>query len=233
MWQMCSSTHSTTPLDGDKWLASLPGRLISGIETRNSLNRRLSWFLKRSECFGEGKNLLLLPGFEPPYRSARSQSLYGLSYTTLIHLDNNLRHIRSFDVTDIKDGCRLIRYTVWFVIGSYSVLRYYRVGVLRIASACDQYVIMFASISFSHFPPGSVLFTMLGICISENSVNYSSLLGAVRQKADYIKLFCFVVLLRSNYYNELQSAQMLTGTCKYTHSQCIVCDTFESYVITA
>jgi hypothetical protein len=191
---MCSSTHSITPLDGDKWLDSLPGRFTPGIKRRNSLNRRLSWFVKRSGCFGEGKNVLFLPGLEPPYRSARSQSLNGLHYTSLIHVDNNLRHIRNFDVTDIKDGCRLIRYTVWFVIGSYSMLRYYRVGVLRIANDSDQYVIMFASISFYPFPPGSVHFTMSGICISENSVNYSSLLGAVRQKADYIKLYCFVCL---------------------------------------
>ena len=64
--------------------------------------------------------------------SCSYQSLYGLGYTGLIHVDN-LRHIRSFDVTDIEYGCRLLRYTVRSVTGSCFILRYYRVGVLRTA----------------------------------------------------------------------------------------------------
>lgn len=77
------------------------------------------------------------------------------------------------------------------VTGLCFILRYYRVGVLRIANVIDQNVIMFASISFSFFPPGSLFLGMLWTRISENSVNYSSLLAAVGQGADYIELFCF------------------------------------------
>ena len=48
-------------LDGSEWLTSRSGRFILGKEPRYSSNNR-----RQGGSFGEEKNLLPLPGFEPP-----------------------------------------------------------------------------------------------------------------------------------------------------------------------
>jgi hypothetical protein len=64
--QRYSSTHSSLqPLDGGEWSVSCLIRFTSGKELCYPLYRRLGGLQSWSGQFGEQKNLMPIPGFEP------------------------------------------------------------------------------------------------------------------------------------------------------------------------
>ena len=82
----------TSALDGDEWSTSRSTCLTPGKGPKYSLNRRLSVPHSRSELFGEDKNLLPLPGFEPRTVQLIAQCLFRTSIWTR-HLPNKIRSI--------------------------------------------------------------------------------------------------------------------------------------------
>jgi hypothetical protein len=55
-------------------------QLTLGQEPRYLLNTMIGWHHRVSGLFGEGRNLLLLPGFKPQTVKPLTQSLYSLCY---------------------------------------------------------------------------------------------------------------------------------------------------------
>ena len=71
-----STLSLTSAIDGGGWSTPRPGRFIRGKDSRYSRNRRLGGPQGPS---GRLRKISLTPGFDPPNRPARSESLYRLS----------------------------------------------------------------------------------------------------------------------------------------------------------
>ena len=93
----------TSAIDGNESSSnSRSGRFTSGKQTRQPLNRRLGRSQRQSGCFfGEEKNFLSIPSFEPRIVQTLAQSIYGLQHSGFRGMRNGSLKILPLDTVVI------------------------------------------------------------------------------------------------------------------------------------